>query len=63
MTLLIDADYLIYSSCAAADKHIKWDLYTWTSYSDERDVMQIIEKQNRTLSQNCRREARYSYVF
>lgn len=43
MTLLIDADYLIYSSCAAADKHIKWDLHTWTSYSDERDVMQIIE--------------------
>jgi len=43
MTLLIDADYLIYSSCAAADKHIKWDLHTWTSYSDERDMMQIIE--------------------
>lgn len=43
MTLLIDADYLIYSSCCAADKHIKWDLHTWSSYSDERDVMQIIE--------------------
>ena len=43
MTLLIDADYLVYSSCDAADKHIKWDLHTWTSYSDERDIMQIIE--------------------
>ena len=43
MTLLIDADYLVYSSCAAADKHIKWDLYTWSSYADERDIMQIIE--------------------
>ena len=43
MTLLIDADWLIYSSCCACECDVRWDEHLHTLHLDERDVMQLIE--------------------
>ena len=43
MTLLIDADWLIYSSCCACESDTRWDENLHTLHLDERDVMQLIE--------------------
>ena len=37
MTLLIDADWLLYSSCCACEQDIKWDDNLHTLHADERD--------------------------
>ena len=41
MTLLIDADWLIYSSCCACEQDIRWDTNLHTLHADERDVNEI----------------------
>ena len=43
MTLLIDADWLIYSSCCACEQDIQWDSNLHTLHADERDVNEIID--------------------
>jgi len=43
MTLLIDADWLIYSSCCACEQDIKWDDNLHTLHADERDVHEMID--------------------
>ena len=43
MTLLIDADWLIYSSCCACETDVRWDENLHTLHLDERDAMQLIE--------------------
>ena len=43
MTLLIDADWLIYSSCCACEQDIQWDTNLHTLHADERDVYEMID--------------------
>ena len=43
MTLLIDADWLLYSSCCACEQDIKWDDNLHTLHADERDVHEMID--------------------
>tara|TARA_R100001463_G_scaffold13577_1_gene36479 strand:- start:4029 stop:4763 length:735 start_codon:yes stop_codon:yes gene_type:complete len=43
MTLLIDADWLIYSSCCACEIDTRWNDWQHTLHSDERDIMNLIE--------------------
>ncbi len=43
MTLLIDADWLIYSSCCACEQDIQWDTNLHTLHADERDVHEMID--------------------
>jgi len=43
MTLLIDADWLIYSSCCACEQDIRWDTNLHTLHADERDVHEMID--------------------
>jgi len=43
MTLLIDADWLIYSSCCACEQDIKWDDNLHTLHADERDVHEMVD--------------------
>ena len=43
MTLLIDADWLIYSSCCSCEQDIKWDDNLHTLHCDERDIHEMID--------------------
>ena len=43
MTLLIDADWLIYSSCCACEEDTRWNEWQHTLHCDERDVFNLIE--------------------
>ena len=43
MTLLIDADWLIYNSCCACEEDTRWTEHEHTLHSDERDVMNLID--------------------
>ena len=43
MTLLIDADWLIYSSCCAAEQDTRWNEWQHQLTSDVRDCMNIFE--------------------
>ena len=43
MTLLIDADWLVYSSCCACEVDTRWNDWQHTLHSDERDIMNLIE--------------------
>ena len=43
MTLLIDADWLIYSSCCSCEQDIKWDDNLHTLHADERDIHEMID--------------------
>ena len=43
MTLLIDADWLIYSSCCACEQDTRWDENIHTLHLDRRDAIQLIE--------------------
>ena len=43
MTLLIDADYLIYNSCCACEQDTRWNEWEHTLHTDERDIMNLIE--------------------
>ena len=43
MTLLIDADWLLYSSCCSCEQDIKWDDNLHTLHADERDVHEMID--------------------
>lgn len=43
MTLLIDADYLIYNSCCACEQDTRWNEWEHTLHTDERDIMNMIE--------------------
>ena len=43
MTLLIDADYLIYSSCCAAQHDIRYDKYNHQLIMYEREAMIMID--------------------
>ena len=43
MTLLIDADWLIYSSCCSCEQDIKWDEHLHTLHADERDIHEMID--------------------
>ena len=43
MTLLIDADWLIYSSCCSCEQDIKWDENLHTLHCDERDIHEMID--------------------
>lgn len=43
MTLLIDADWLIYSACCACEQDIRWDRGIHTLHLDEADALQLIE--------------------
>ena len=43
MTLLIDADWLIYSSCCSCEQDIKWDDHLHTLHCDERDIHEMID--------------------
>ena len=43
MTLLIDADYLIYSSCCAAQHDIRFDKYNHHLIMDEREAISMID--------------------
>ena len=43
MTLLIDADWLIYSSCCACEQDIQWDSNLHTLHADERDVHEMVD--------------------
>lgn len=43
MTLLIDADWLVYSSCCAAEEDIRWTEWEHTLHSDVRTCMEIFE--------------------
>ena len=42
MTLLIDADYLIYHSCCACEQDTRWNEWEHTLHTDERDIMNLI---------------------
>lgn len=42
MTLLIDADWLCYSSCCACEQDVRWDEWCHTLHLDERDVLDLI---------------------
>ena len=46
MTLLIDADWLVYSSCCAAEEDIRWTEWEHTLHSDVRTCMEIFEMQS-----------------
>ena len=43
MTLLVDADWLIYSSCCSCEQDIKWDDHLHTLHCDERDIHEMID--------------------
>ena len=43
MTLLIDADWLIYSSCCSCEQDIKWNEHLHTLHCDERDIHEMID--------------------
>jgi len=43
MTLLIDADWLIYNSCCACEQDTRWNEWEHTLHSDERDILQLID--------------------
>ena len=43
MTLLIDADWLIYSSCCSCEQDVKWDDHLHTLHCDERDIHEMID--------------------
>ena len=43
MTLLIDADWLIYSSCCSCEQDVKWDEHLHTLHCDERDIHEMID--------------------
>ena len=43
MTLLIDADWLVYSSCCAAEQDTRWNEWQHQLTSDVRDCMNIFE--------------------
>ena len=43
MTLLIDSDWLIYSSCCSCEQDIKWDENLHTLHCDERDIHEMID--------------------
>tara|TARA_Y100001968_G_scaffold325186_1_gene365997 strand:+ start:2168 stop:2899 length:732 start_codon:yes stop_codon:yes gene_type:complete len=43
MTLLIDADWLLYSSCCSCEQSIKWDEWLHTLHADERDIHEMID--------------------
>ena len=43
MTLLIDADWLIYNSCCACEQDTRWNDWEHTLHSDERDILNLIE--------------------
>ena len=43
MTLLIDADWLIYSSCCSSEKDSRWGEFLHTLHCDIRDVMEMID--------------------
>ena len=43
MTLLIDADYLIYSSCCACEHDIRFDKHNHNLIMDEREAMSMID--------------------
>ena len=43
MTLLIDADWLIYSSCCSCEQDIKWNENLHTLHCDERDIHEMID--------------------
>ena len=43
MTLLIDADWLVFSSCCAGEVEIQWDTWNHTLHSNAKDCLAIIE--------------------
>ena len=43
MTLLIDADWLIYNSCCACEQDTRWNDWEHTLHSDEREILNLIE--------------------
>ena len=43
MTLLIDADWLIYSSCCACEQDVRWNEDLHTLHADERDVHEMVD--------------------
>ena len=43
MTLLIDADWLIYSSCCACEHDYRWDDDRHTLHLDEKEVHELIQ--------------------
>ena len=43
MTLLIDADWVIYNSCCACEEDTRWTEHEHTLHSDERDIMNMID--------------------
>ena len=43
MTLLIDADWLIYSSCCSCEQDVKWNENLHTLHCDERDIHEMID--------------------
>ena len=43
MTLLIDADWLVYNSCCAAEEDTRWNEHQHTLHSDVRDCIGIFE--------------------
>jgi len=43
MTLLIDADWLIFSSCCACQEDTQWNEWEHTLHSDVRDCLNLIE--------------------
>ena len=43
MTLLVDADWLIYSSCCSCEQDIKWNDYLHTLHCDEREIHEMID--------------------
>ena len=43
MTLLIDADWLIYNSCCACEEDTRWTEHEHTLHSDERDIMNMTD--------------------
>ena len=43
MTLLIDADWLIFSSCCACQEDTQWSEWEHTLHSDVRDCLNLIE--------------------
>jgi len=43
MTLLIDADWLIFSSCCACQQDTQWNEWEHTLHSDVRDCLNLIE--------------------
>ena len=54
MTLLIDADYLIYNSCCACEQDTRWNEWEHTLHTDERDIMNMIESRLGYLSISSR---------